>query len=66
MSFVRVGSTNRKADTQVVAELRRQARNLSFDQVFDPSFGCEILDRRVLEKYVELRGMGIKPILTTS
>jgi len=49
-----------------VAELRRQARNLSFDQVFDPSFGCEILDRRVLEKYVELRGMGIKPILTTS
>jgi predicted HTH transcriptional regulator len=27
--FVRIGSTNRKADSQVAAELRRQARNLN-------------------------------------
>lgn len=61
--FVRVGSTNRKADTQVMAELKRQARNISFDQEIDPSFDCEILDMRLIEKYVELRGLGIKPTL---
>ena len=61
--FVRVGSTNRKADAQVVAELRRQARNISFDQEIDPSFDCEILDQRLIEKYVELRGLGVKPTL---
>jgi hypothetical protein len=27
--FVRIGSTNRKVDSQVAAELRRQARNIS-------------------------------------
>jgi len=30
--FVRIGSTNRKADFQVLAELGRQARNISLDQ----------------------------------
>ena len=61
--FVRVGSTNRKADTQVVAELRRQARNISFDQEIDPSFDCEIFDIKLLEKYIELRELEIKPTL---
>ena len=42
--FVRIGSTNRKADSQVAAELRRQARNISLDQEIDPSFDCDILD----------------------
>ena len=42
--FVRIGSTNRKADSHVSAELRRQARNISFDQEIDPSFDCDILD----------------------
>ena len=42
--FVRIGSTNRKADFQVATELRRQARNISLDQEIDPSFDCDILD----------------------
>ena len=61
--FVRIGSTNRKADSQVAAELRRQARNISLDQEIDPSFDCDILDRRLLEKFIEFRGLKIKPNL---
>jgi len=61
--FVRIGSTNRKADSQVAAELRRQARNISLDQEIDPSFDCDILDMRLLEKFTELRGSKIKPTL---
>jgi len=61
--FVRIGSTNRKADFQVSAALRRQARNISLDQEIDPSFNCDILDRRLLEKFIELRGLKTKPTL---
>ena len=61
--FVRIGSTNRKADSQVVAELRRQARNISLDQEIDPSFDSDILDRRLLEKFIELHGLKTKPSL---
>jgi len=61
--FVRIGSTNREADSQVAAELRRQARNISFDQEIDPSVDCDILDMRLLEKFTELRGLKIKPTL---
>ncbi len=61
--FVRIGSTNRKADSQVAAELRRQARNISLDQEIDQSFDCDILDRRLLEKFIELRGLKTKPTL---
>ena len=61
--FIRVGSTNRHADSQCSDELRRQARNISLDQEIDPSFDCDILDIRMLEKYIELRGLNIKPNL---
>jgi predicted HTH transcriptional regulator len=61
--FVRIGSTNRKADSQVVTELRRQARNISLDQEIDTSFDCDILDNRLLEEYIKLRGLKIKPSL---
>jgi len=61
--FVRIGSTNRKADSQISAELKRQARNISLDQEVDPSFDCEILDMRLLEKFIELRGLKTKPTL---
>ena len=59
--FVRVGSTNRKADSQGAAELRRQARNISLDQEIDLSFDCDILDMRLLEKFIELRELKTKP-----
>jgi predicted HTH transcriptional regulator len=59
--FARVGSTNRKADSQIAAELRRQARNISLDQEIDQSLDCDILDIRLLEKFIELRGLKTKP-----
>jgi len=58
--FVRVGSTNRKADSQGATELRRQARNISLDQEIDPSFDCDVLDKQLLEKFIELRGLKTK------
>ena len=61
--FVRIGSTSRKADSQVAAELRRQARNISLDQETDLSFDCDVLDMRLLEKFIELRGLETKPTL---
>jgi ATP-dependent DNA helicase RecG len=61
--FVRVGSTNRKADSQVTSELRRQARNISLDQEIDSSFDCDVLDMSLLEKFIELRGLKTKPNL---
>lgn len=61
--FIRIGSINRKADIQVLAELRRQARNLSLDQEMDPSFGCDILNLQNLEKFIELKGLNIAPDL---
>ncbi len=61
--FVRVGSTNRKADFQVMAELKRQARNISLDQEIDSSFDCDILDMRLLEKFIELRGLKTRATL---
>lgn len=61
--FVRIGSTSRKADSQVAAELRRQARNISLDQETDLSFDCDVLDMRLLKKFIELRGLETKPTL---
>ena len=61
--FIRVGSTNRNADVHIASELRRQSRNISFDQEIIPSFDCDILDKHLLEKYIELRGLKIKPNL---
>ena len=62
---MRVGSTNRKADSQVAAELMRQARNISLDREIDPSFGCDILDMRQLEKFIELRGLKTRATIAT-
>ncbi|MCX7012857.1 MAG: helix-turn-helix domain-containing protein [Candidatus Sumerlaeota bacterium] len=45
--FVRVGSTNRRADPAMIAELRRSARLESFDEQALPDFNSEALDFRV-------------------
>lgn len=44
--FVRVGSTNRRADSTVVAELSREARNESFDEQPMPELDAEAIDFR--------------------
>lgn len=43
--FVRLGSTNRQADADLIAELRRTALGQSFDEQPLPDFGTEVIDR---------------------
>ena len=45
--YVRVGSTNRKADTAQVEELRRVVRGRTFDEEPLPELGVEALDFKV-------------------
>lgn len=45
-TFVRVGSTNRRADRELVAELRRSARGEAFDEQAMPDLSSEVLDFR--------------------
>jgi len=46
-AYVRVGSTNRRADAEMIAELRRFARGESFDEQPLPELDSEALDFRV-------------------
>ena len=45
-AYVRVGSTNRRADAEMIAELRRFARGESFDEQPLPELDSEALDFR--------------------
>ncbi len=45
--LVRVGSTNRKADKPLTAEMRRSALNLAYDEELMPDSNPEALDFRV-------------------
>ena len=45
-AYVRVGSTNRRADNEMIAELRRFARGESFDEQPLPELDSEALDFR--------------------
>ena len=45
--YVRVGSTNRRADDELVAELRRASQGKSFDEQAMPELDSEALDFRV-------------------
>ena len=46
-TYVRVGSTNRRADAQLIAEMQRFARGESFDERPMPALDSEALDFRV-------------------
>lgn len=45
-TYVRVGSTNRRADAELISELRRYARAESFDEQAMPDLDSEALDFR--------------------
>jgi predicted HTH transcriptional regulator len=54
--YVRVGSTNRRADRELVEELRRFARGAAFDEQPLPGFDSEALDfRAASESFATLR-----------
>jgi ATP-dependent DNA helicase RecG len=45
-TYVRVGSTNRHADPELIAEMRRHARGEGFDEQAIPDLGSEAIDFR--------------------
>jgi ATP-dependent DNA helicase RecG len=54
--FIRVGSTNRRADPEMIEELRRFARGESFDEQPMPDLDSEVLDfRAASESFAPLR-----------
>ncbi len=54
--YVRVGSTNRRADREMVEELRRYARGETFDEQPMPGLGSEAVDfRAASESFARIR-----------
>jgi ATP-dependent DNA helicase RecG len=54
-TFVRVGSTNRKADLEIIEELRRQRINVSFDETAILDATIEELEPENLDFYLRMR-----------
>ena len=56
--YVRVGSTNRHADAELIEELRSFARGEGFDEQLLPGLGSEALDfRAASESFAALRAL---------
>jgi len=49
--YVRLGSTNRRAGPEVIAEIRRLARNVAFDEQPCPETNSEAIDFRVASEF---------------
>lgn len=57
--YVRVGSTNRRADRELIEELRRFARGEAFDEQPMPDLDSEVLDfRAASESFAPVRRIG--------
>ena len=54
-TYIRVGSTNRKADIETIEELRRQRMNISFDETTVIDASLEDLHTRNIEFYLKKR-----------
>ena len=54
-TYIRVGSTNRKADIEIIEELRRQRMNISFDETSVIDALVEDLDARIIKSYLNKR-----------
>ena len=63
--FVRIGSTNRKADAALIQELRRMASNETFDESPLAEFDSEALDFRAASESFPERGRLAKTDLQT-
>ena len=64
-TYVRVGSTNRRADADLIAELRRYSHRESFDEGPMPSLNSEALDfRAASESFAEFRTLAERDLDT--
>jgi predicted HTH transcriptional regulator len=63
--YVRVGSTNRRADAELIEELRRFARGQGFDEQPMPGLDSEALDfRAASESFAAFRKLGRRDLET--
>lgn len=63
--FVRVGSTNRRADSALIEELRRLVRNESFDEQPMPDLDSEAIDfRATSESFAHARALKRADLVT--
>jgi len=53
-TFIRVGSTNRKADYAWIEDLRRQSSNISYDTLIEHQMETQQLDRSILKKFLAI------------
>jgi predicted HTH transcriptional regulator len=64
-TYVRVGSTNRRADPEMIAELRRYARGEGFDEQPLPELDSEAIDFRVAsESFAPMRKLARRDLAT--
>jgi ATP-dependent DNA helicase RecG len=64
-TYVRVGSTNRRADAEMIQELRRTARGESFDEQPMPDLDSEALDfRAASESFAAIRTISRRDLVT--
>ena len=64
-TYVRVGSTNRRADDALIAEMRRFARGEAFDERAMPALNSEAIDfRAASESFASVRRLGKKDLET--
>lgn len=66
-TYIRVGATNKPADNEMILELERQRRNISFDEEIMYDFNMEKVDLVELEKNLSdlmNRNIGEKELLT--
>lgn len=63
--YVRVGSTNRRADAELIGELRRVARGEGFDEQPMPELDSEAIDfRAASESFAAVRKLGRRDLET--
>ncbi|QTA82154.1 Schlafen and ATP-dependent DNA helicase domains-containing protein [Desulfonema limicola] len=63
--YVRLGSTNRQADRELVAELKRSAEGIAFDELPLPQFSSDNIDVKAAQKlFVENRQLDEEALLT--
>jgi ATP-dependent DNA helicase RecG len=54
-TYIRLGSTNRKADLEIIEELRRRRMNIGFDEIEVLEATVDELDRENIELYLNKR-----------
>ncbi len=64
-TYVRVGSTNRRADEGLISEMRRFAQGQAFDERAMPELGIEAIDfRAAAEAFAPVRRLGRRDLET--